>query len=64
MHKLQENIVLAQAYIGYDVSQTLISIGMFAGRIIVVSSNVILTFVTMATKIYGRRRPNLKILTQ
>ena len=57
------NIILAQARIGYDVPQTLILIGIFAGRIIVVSCIVTLRFVTMVTEIYERRRLNLETLT-
>ena len=52
MHQLYGNIILAQTCIGYDVPQTLILIGIFAGRIIVVSCIVIFKFVTMATEIF------------
>ena len=49
--------------IGYDVPQTLILIGIFTGRIIVVSCIVILKFATMATEIYERRRLNFETST-
>ena len=56
--------MLAQACISYDILQTLILIGMCAGRIILVSCIVILKCVTMATEIFGRRGMNLETLTQ
>ena len=56
--------MLAQAYIGYDVPQTLILIRMFARRIILFLCIVILIIVTMATEIYGRLMLTLETLTQ
>ena len=61
MHQLYGNIILAQACIRYDVPQTLKLIGIFSGRIFVVSCIVILRFATMATEIHERRRLNFEI---